>query len=376
MNKQVRVNVRCNIGGKSRREKLNGRDVIIVPAATLPDGIVMNEIQYPADEIEASYASLERTPAPLGHPTINGEFVSARDPEGINIGWIGSWNANVRRENGRVFMDKIIDVERANQSEGGKSVLAAIEKGDPIHSSTGLLCMLEAASGDVDYKHIARSIVFDHDAWLIGEDGAGTPEQGVGVFVNAAGKSDKITVINSSLVDDADEEVNWALQSLAQALDKRDRAPFLERMKATIREALGLERGTSTNEKEMDMDKEQFDALSAKVNGLAEANDKMGETIANAVTVALKPVLDAQAELAANAKAKDDAELAELRAVIVKANLLDEEGAAELTLNVARKMAPKAKPGTAAAINGVLATGETKGEFDDYDLNAGMETVQ
>jgi len=77
---QVLVHVRCNAAGAIRREKLNGRDVIIVPSATLPDGIVMNDILYPAEEIERSYKGLERTPAPLGHPTINGKFVSARDP--------------------------------------------------------------------------------------------------------------------------------------------------------------------------------------------------------------------------------------------------------------------------------------------------------
>jgi len=38
---------------------------------------------YPADEIEKSYMSLNRAPAPLGHPLINSQFVSARDPEGI-----------------------------------------------------------------------------------------------------------------------------------------------------------------------------------------------------------------------------------------------------------------------------------------------------
>ena len=84
--KQVRVNVRAlaNIAAV-RHEKRNGRDVVIVPSATMPDDVVMNDILYPAAEIARSYRSLERTPAPLGHPTINGMFVSARDPEGINL---------------------------------------------------------------------------------------------------------------------------------------------------------------------------------------------------------------------------------------------------------------------------------------------------
>ena len=59
-----------------RKVKRNGRDLVIVPSATLPDDVVMNGIKYPAGEIEASFKTLERTPAPLGHPIINGKFVS------------------------------------------------------------------------------------------------------------------------------------------------------------------------------------------------------------------------------------------------------------------------------------------------------------
>ncbi|PLU56884.1 hypothetical protein BMJ22_34025, partial [Sinorhizobium medicae] len=125
--KHVRVNVRSVANTKAvRKEKRNGRDVVIVPSATLPDDIIMNGIRYPADEIAKSFVGLNRTPAPLGHPMINGKFVSARDPEGINVGYIGAWNENVRRENGRVFLDKVIDIEVANRSPGGKEVLAAI----------------------------------------------------------------------------------------------------------------------------------------------------------------------------------------------------------------------------------------------------------
>lgn len=369
MTKQVRVNIRCAAAGKVRKEKLNGRDVLIVPSATMPDGCILNGIQYPAEEISKAFATLDRTPAPLGHPQINGKFVSARDPEGINIGWVGAWNTNVRQEGGRVLLDKVIDLERANQSDGGKAVLAAIEAGDPVHTSTGLLCNLESANGD-GFKSIARDIFFDHDAILIGEDGAATPEQGVGMMVNAAGKD--IEVINSAL-EDADRELDWAVDSLARALERRERVPMLERMKTALIEAFTPMREPSTNEEDMDMDKEQFDALSAKVNGLAEANDKLGETIANAVTAALKPVLDAQAEITANAKAKDEAELAGHVATIVKANILTVDDAKELTLNVARAMASKAKPGTAAALNGAPSGTDAKGEFDDMDLNAHLE---
>jgi len=350
----VRVNVRSVANTKAvRKEKRNGRDVVIVPSATLPDNVIMNGIMYPADEIGKSFPGLERTPAPLGHPTINGKFVSARDPEGINLGWIGAWNENLRRENGRVFLDKVIDVEMANRSEGGKRVLNAIEKGEPVHTSTGLFALLEAANGDVEYKHIAREIEFDHDAILLDEVGAATPDQGVGMMVNSKGETEEIEVINSAL-DEADRDLDWAVEYLARALDKRQKASVLDIMKAAILEALGFsEREPSNNRKEDDMpvSDEQFKALSDEVKTLSEGMTKIGETIGNAVTAALKPVLDAQAEMVANQKAKDDAEKAELVEKVVKANLLTEAVAKELTLSALKELAPKAEPGKATGLN-------------------------
>ena len=352
--KTVRVNIRTLANaGAIRREKRNGRDVVIVPSATLPDNIVMNGIMYPADEIAKSFSGLERTPAPLGHPTINGKFVSARDPEGINQSWIGAWNENVRRENGRVLLDKVIDVEMANRSEGGKAVLSAIDKGEAVHTSTGLLAMLEVANGDVDYKHIAREIAFDHDAILLGEQGAATPEQGVGMLVNSKGEAQEIEVINSA-VDQADIELDWAVDSLARALERRQKATVLDRMKSVIMEAFGFtEREPSTNRKEDDMSvsKEQFDALSAKVETLSEAVGKISDTVSEAVTSAMKPLTDAQEKAAAGQKAKEDAEKGELVEKVVKANLLTEAVANSLSIEALKELAPKAEPGKAAPLN-------------------------
>lgn len=374
-NKQVRVNIRSLANMSAiRQENRNGRDKIIVPSATLPDDIVMNGIKYPASEIEASFQSLEGKPAPLGHPMIGNSFVSASEPEGINIAWIGAHNENVRRENGRVFLDKVIDVEVANRTEGGKAVLNAIAEGDPIHTSTGLICYLENAAENDGHKFVAREIEFDHDAILLNEEGAATPNEGVGMMVNAQGE--EVEVINSA-IDRAEDYLDWAGKDLLDAVERRHRATVWERMKSAIMEALAPERETPTNQEgvvDMAVSEEQFDALSAKVNTLGEAMDKIGDTITNAVGEAVRPLTDNLAEMQANQKAKDDAELAGLVTKIVKANLMDEETAKELTLNAARKLADKCEPGKAASLNagGFGGTGEAD-EFEDIDLNAGME---
>ncbi|WP_027685069.1 hypothetical protein [Rhizobium leguminosarum] len=364
---QVRVNVRTLANVKAvRKEKRNGRDVVIVPSATLPDDVVMNGILYPADEIERSYHTLNRRPAPLGHPTVNGKFVSASDPEGINLGYIGAWNENVRREGGRVLLDKVIDVEVANRSEGGKAVLAAIDAGGPVHTSTGLLCTLEAANGAADHKHVARNMVFDHDAILLNEEGAATPKQGVGMLVNAKGEEEEIQVINSSLTDAVDQEIDWAGTRLVDALMRRKNVGMWEKAKSAMMEALGFsERESSTNTKEDDMSvtDEQFKSLSDEVKTLAEGMSKIGETIGTAVANAVKPLVDAQAEMVANQKAKDDAEHAELVTKVVNAKLLDEATAKATPLATLRALAPQAEKKPAAALNSAFKGGEQSSGF-------------
>jgi len=335
---------------------------------------VMNGIMYPADEIEKSYMSLNRAPAPLGHPLINSQFISARDPEGINIGWVGAWNENVRRENGRVFLDKVIDVDVANRSEGGKALMNAIDKAEPIHTSTGLFCNLEAANGDVEYKSIARDIEFDHDAILIGEDGAATPEQGVGMFVNSAGEQEQIDVINSSLDESLDREIDYLGTELVRTMGRKRDASAWERIKSAILEALGSEgREPANNRKDADMtDKAQFDELSQRVNALTESTVTKDD-LTNALSDALKPLVDAQAEMKANQEAKDEAEKADLVGKIVKANLLEEADAKELTLNAARALAKKAEPGKAAPLNGAFNGKKEDDEWAGYNLNSHLE---
>lgn len=368
----TRINIRSTVNAKAiRREKRNGRDYIIVPSATLPDNVIMNGVKYPADEIAKSFESLENTPAPLGHPNINGQFVSASDPEGLARGWVGAWNKNVRRENGRVFVDKVIDVATANQLEGGKRILEAIEKGEPIHTSTGLYALMDKCNDDSGAKFIARDIIFDHDAILLDEEGAATPDQGVGMLVNKAldKEGKEIEVINSTL-EDAERELDWAVDYAARALEKMERAPILERIKTAIKEAImPSERETSKASKEIEMaGEDQIKALSEKVDTLSEAVKGLPTQMGDAVANALKPLTDQLTANAAAEKAKAEAELEDLRKQIVEAKLMDADGAKELTLNAAKALAksiPAPKPqGKAMMLNsGGSGTQENKGGF-------------
>lgn len=325
MGNQVRVNVTSRVNQSMiRREKRNGRDVIIVPSATLPDDVVMNNIKYPADEIASSFLSLNGTPAPLGHPmTPDGDFVSAIDGDGLNGFYIGAFNANARREGGRVFLDKIIDVEMASALPGGQRVLEAINQGDPIDTSTGLLCNIEMAKEGDNCDFIARNIIFDHDAILLDEPGAAGPEQGVGMMVNKA-------------LDDEGNKINAILcniEGVDVALSEPQKVGFVHMIKSAIKEALAPERKTETNSNEVDMTdvtKPEFDALSAQVNELADVLNKLD--IDSALEKALAPLTE-KVETVANAQsAEADAKHAAAVERVVNKGILDEAVAKETPL--------------------------------------------
>lgn len=192
---QIQVNITTQVNSKTiRREQHNGRDHLVLPSYTLPANVIMNGGLYTAEQIDKHYQALEGTLAPLGHPTVNGQFVSAFSPEGINVGHVGAWNRNVKKAGNRVYLEKWIDIEFAKNTEGGRELLErvdALERGDdvpPIHTSVAaFLQRLEANEQQkgMGAEWVAEIASMDHDAILLHEVGAATPEQGVGLMVNA-----------------------------------------------------------------------------------------------------------------------------------------------------------------------------------------------
>lgn len=187
------VGITTQVNSQSiRKATHNGREHWVVPSYTLPSNVIMNGGLYPAAEIDAHFNKLEATLAPLGHPQVDGQYVSAFSPEAINANHVGAYNRNVKKSGNRIYLEKWVDVETASQTENGRRLLERLEalnKGEdvpPIHTSVGVyLEKLEASSDDGDFEWIAKIHDIDHDAILLDEVGAATPEQGVGMMVNA-----------------------------------------------------------------------------------------------------------------------------------------------------------------------------------------------
>ncbi|ASC26540.1 DUF2213 domain-containing protein [Klebsiella pneumoniae] len=214
--KRNRVNVLSVVNSASNisTETIDGKPHLVVRGITpVVDDIVMNKKLYPAAEIEKAYNTLERNPMPLGHPKVDGKHVSARDVRAVNEYHVGAWLQNVSHQDGKVTGDMYVNRQYAESSEKGKRLINRLDEmiagtnSEPIHISTGLLYSGIAANGESKgkkYNEIATNMMFDHVAVLLDEPGAGTPSEGVGIFVNSEGEETEIEVCNlqDALVND------------------------------------------------------------------------------------------------------------------------------------------------------------------------------
>lgn len=190
---------------------INGQEHYVIRGAVpIVDDIVMNGGLYPAEEINNSYQTMERKLMPIGHPMVNGKYVSANDPQALNDYYAGAWAQNVSKAGGETVHDVYVNKSVAESKPDGQRLISRLDQMiagtniEPIHLSTGLLLNKEQKAGESKgkkYTWIARNMQFDHIAILLDEPGAGTPEEGVGMFVNADGQEGEVE--NGSLIDEA-----------------------------------------------------------------------------------------------------------------------------------------------------------------------------
>ena len=169
------------------------------------DEIVMNAMLYPGQELSAAAKSLDGKPAPAGHPKDSqGRHISALNGEALLSSFCGAICRNARHEGGRTLVDVVVNEAQAKaHPDGAKLVdrLSAAVNGsnaEPIHVSTGLLSNQITANGESrgkKYSRIATNIQYDHLAILLHEQGAGTPADGFGMFLNAEGQPEEVEVV-------------------------------------------------------------------------------------------------------------------------------------------------------------------------------------
>lgn len=382
--RELRVNAFTAVdNSKIRRETVDGREYVIVPSATLPPNIVMNGVLYPAEETARTFMQLEGKLAPLGHPkNAKGEWISAGDPVAIHTNHIGAFNRNVRLgEDGRVHVEKWIDVLYANATERGPEVLATIEKGEPITTSVAVWLHAHPVAAGLPYQYRAEYKSIDHDAFIIGETPAAGIEDGVGIYVNVdAGtlegmtQQEKHEVLRAAgvarwpelyvwLADFTDQtavfeleqrsdgpapanryvavdyEMSGAVANLAEAVRPAVRKSQWQILANSVfnRGALNFDVQTTTQEA-VDMTPEQIKELREGIGADLKVN------AAEAVSGALAPVLDRLTALEAQVGKGEAAETEALRTEV--AAHIGADAAAELSVNALRTTLAKFKPAT------------------------------
>lgn len=211
---RICVNVLSVINSASNitSETIDGVEHIVVKdVCPVIDDIVLNGGLYPADEIAKGFKSLEGKPMPYGHPKIDGQYVSASNVRAVNEYHIGAFARNVRKDGDRVLMDMCVNRRYAGATNKGKEVVNRLDdmkdgkEVDPIGVSTGLGLNKRQGQGvskGKKYNWIAANQDYDHCAILLHETPAGTPQEGVGIFVNAQG--DEMEIQTANLADASD----------------------------------------------------------------------------------------------------------------------------------------------------------------------------
>lgn len=206
----MRVNIISAVNS-AKISKSNGLYTIrdVVP---IVDDIVMNGLLYPGSEIDKSYKSIDDTPAPASHPkNADGQYVSAANATAMQQYWVGAAVTNARKEGDAVLVDITVNEAQAQAMDNGKRLIERLDAamagnaGEPIHVSTGVLLRKTNAKGESKgkaYNAIASDMVFDHLAILLDEQGAGTPEEGVGMWLNQEGKTEPVFAVNLEVNSD------------------------------------------------------------------------------------------------------------------------------------------------------------------------------
>ena len=378
-----------------RTEVVEGVEFTVLPSKTLPPEIVMNGILYPAEEVEATINTLDGSPVTMSHPVIAGKFADAYLPLAqAKFGILGAHNkVRGKAADGSWLIDKYIPTEQLANSANGKKLAEAIKNKTPIHTSTGVYLTKEPEIGinamGQEYTSRAKIDRFNHDAILLNEVGAATPEQGVGIFVNAKGEPEETEVmyVNLSSGDDFSMSSNGMRMKLQEAAQKQfadddewlyvedfnetkaiichkqkqfaveykmvgDEIEFVGELKKV--ESAGFKFTEVIGrivDKVISVVKSEPSDESQTVNKNREGNEvdetKVQEMIANALAAkeaekaqAIKDAVEqgVAAALAANAQTQAEAEKAQLVEQVVNAKLLPEEAAKECGVTALKAM--------------------------------------
>ena len=401
------------------------RDVVPVVS-----GIVMNGLLYGDDALAKGVLSLNQAPAPAGHPKdAAGNFISAKSGEALSKAYIGAYVHNARHADGKTLCDITVNEDQANAMPEGRELVARLEAAingadiEPIHVSTGLMLNIEQVEGvsmGKKYRGNVKDIAYDHLAILLNQEGAGTPSQGVGMFLNAEGAQEEIETVTLEWAANKSPILDRAIKWIGKLFGNDDLSFYetMDKLRSMIGEQYWIvdcygkefvysdgtysfkqeyfvgDEGEVTliggavevtrkveydevkhNSEESHMKEQIIAALNAAGVGIEGLTDAQILTAYNSVVV--KPTQDklaaanSQLEVIANAeKAKVETEKLELATKLATNSSLTIDDLKSLPVERLRELSKSAAPISV----GNTSKSQAANEFDGVDLNALMET--
>jgi hypothetical protein len=268
--------VTANLSGKSRRDRLQGRDFLVAPLSLLVPGVLNGSkgpLLYPPEEISKNPGAWNGVPIVVDHPAFQGQHVSARDPDVLNRQWIGYVFRS--KANGKLTAEGWFDVAAVERVDN--RIARLLESGKQIELSTGLFTDNEPAERGATtndgkpYSFIARNYRPDHLAIVPDQIGACSVEDGCGVNVNA----DLVENLEKAMTESAE-----AYKQLTSNIKESDMASLSDEARKKIVEDL-IANSCCWDEADREVLNELDDGKLGQLKAQAE-KDQQREAVINA----------------------------------------------------------------------------------------------
>lgn len=184
------IRIQTDPSAETRTETLNGIEYLVAPVVMLVEGVLQganaqNPEYAPAEVIGELALQWNGRPVVMGHPKVQGTFVSANSPSVLED-WAFGFIFNTNFEDDKLKAEAWIDVQRAADLGGDfQDAVDRINNGEVVEVSTGLFCDIIEKSGKFrgqSYKGIWSNVISDHLAILPnGVIGACSVEAGCGI---------------------------------------------------------------------------------------------------------------------------------------------------------------------------------------------------
>lgn len=197
-----------------RREEYDGKPHIVVPVTMMVEGVHSGShgpILHLAEELGRYPESWDGIPVTIGHPQVNGVYVSANSPEVLHD-WAVGRIFNTHMNEGKLQAEAWLcedDLERVSEE-----TLSMINNNEIVEVSVGIFSDEEDETGTWNterYAAIARNHRPNHLALLPNEEGACSIEDGCGIRVNKKGGTEvtkEQIIVNSENQSQVLKELN------------------------------------------------------------------------------------------------------------------------------------------------------------------------